>query len=313
MEDIVAEKEEEKKSLEKYQQELMEERAGLTASLNQMYDRRSSLEEELAVLQTKKYDLEIKQAKNDTLLESYKERLWEEYEVTYIKAMEFRKKDFNMGAATRESREIKGRIKELGDVNVGSIREYESVRERFDFLSEQRNDILEAVDSLKKIIGDMDKIIRARFKESFDQVVENFESVFQELFGGGQAQLLLEDETRPLESGIEIIAQPPGKKLQNLNLLSGGEKTMTAIALMFAVLKAKPTPFCILDEVEAALDDANIDRFAGYLRNYENVQFALVTHQKATMEHADVLYGVTMPEQGISKVLSLRLGDKIEM
>lgn len=313
MEDIVAEKEEEKKSLEKYQQELMEERAGLTASLNQMYDRRSSLEEELAVLQTKKYDLEIRQAKNDTLLESYKERLWEEYEVTYIKAMEFRKKDFNMGAATRESREIKGRIKELGDVNVGSIREYESVRERFDFLSEQRSDILEAVDSLKKIIGDMDKIIRARFKESFDQVVENFESVFQELFGGGQAQLLLEDETRPLESGIEIIAQPPGKKLQNLNLLSGGEKTMTAIALMFAVLKAKPTPFCILDEVEAALDDANIDRFAGYLRNYENVQFALVTHQKATMEHADVLYGVTMPEQGISKVLSLRLGDKIEM
>jgi chromosome segregation protein len=278
-----------------------------------MYDRRSSLEEELAVLQTKKYDLEIRQAKNDTLLESYKERLWEEYEVTYIKAMEFRKKDFNMGAATRESREIKGRIKELGDVNVGSIREYESVRERFDFLSEQRSDILEAVDSLKKIIGDMDKIIRARFKESFDQVVENFESVFQELFGGGQAQLLLEDETRPLESGIEIIAQPPGKKLQNLNLLSGGEKTMTAIALMFAVLKAKPTPFCILDEVEAALDDANIDRFAGYLRNYENVQFALVTHQKATMEHADVLYGVTMPEQGISKVLSLRLGDKIEM
>ena len=196
---------------------------------------------------------------------------------------------------------------------MGSIREYESVRERFDFLSEQRSDILEAVDSLKKIIGDMDKIIRARFKESFDQVVENFESVFQELFGGGQAQLLLEDETRPLESGIEIIAQPPGKKLQNLNLLSGGEKTMTAIALMFAVLKAKPTPFCILDEVEAALDDANIDRFAGYLRNYENVQFALVTHQKATMEHADVLYGVTMPEQGISKVLSLRLGDKIEL
>ena len=196
---------------------------------------------------------------------------------------------------------------------MGSFLVYESVRVRFDFLSEQRCDILEAVDSLKKIIGDMDKIIRARFKESFDQVVENFESVFQELFGGGQAQLLLEDETRPLESGIEIIAQPPGKKLQNLNLLSGGEKTMTAIALMFAVLKAKPTPFCILDEVEAALDDANIDRFAGYLRNYENVQFALVTHQKATMEHADVLYGVTMPEQGISKVLSLRLGDKIEM
>ena len=125
--------------------------------------------------------------------------------------------------------------------------------------------------------------------------------------------LRLEDEIRPLDCGIEIIAQPPGKKLQNINLMSGGEKTMTAIALMFAVLKAKPTPFCILDEVEAALDDANIERFAGYLRNFDNIQFALVTHQKATMEHADVLYGVTMPEQGISRVLSLKLGDKIDL
>ncbi|MBQ5797507.1 MAG: AAA family ATPase, partial [Firmicutes bacterium] len=129
----------------------------------------------------------------------------------------------------------------------------------------------------------------------------------------GTAQLRLEDENHPLESGIEIVAQPPGKKLQNINLMSGGEKTMTAIALMFAVLKAKPTPFCILDEVEAALDEANIDRFAKYLQNFREIQFALVTHQKATMEYADVLYGVTMPEQGISKVLSLRMGDNFEI
>ena len=166
---------------------------------------------------------------------------------------------------------------------------------------------------LQTIIADMDRTIKTRFKEKFDQVVINFESIFKELFGGGQAELRLDDEENPLESGIEIVAQPPGKKLQNINLMSGGEKTMTAIALMFAVLKTKPTPFCILDEVEAALDDSNIERFANYLRKFENIQFAVVTHQKTTMEHADVLYGVTMPEQGISKVLSLRLGDNFDL
>ena len=151
----------------------------------------------------------------------------------------------------------------------------------------------------------MDKTIRIKFKESFDQIVINFEEKFQELFGGGHAELRLSNEEDPLSSNIDIVAQPPGKKLQNINLLSGGEKTLTAIALMFAVLKAKPTPFCILDEVEAALDDANIDRFIHCLRKLSGIQFALVTHQKATMEHADVIYGVTMPEKGVSRVLSL--------
>ncbi len=151
----------------------------------------------------------------------------------------------------------------------------------------------------------MDKTIRIKFKESFDQIVINFEEKFQELFGGGHAELRLSNEEDPLSSNIDIVAQPPGKKLQNINLLSGGEKTLTAIALMFAVLKAKPTPFCILDEVEAALDDANIDRFINCLRKLSGIQFALVTHQKATMEHADVIYGVTMPEKGVSRVLSL--------
>ena len=198
-------------------------------------------------------------------------------------------------------------------MNIGSIKEYEQVSERYKFLTEQRADILEAMQELQTIIADMDRTIKTRFKENFDQVVINFESIFKELFGGGQAELRLDDEENPLESGIEIVAQPPGKKLQNINLMSGGEKTMTAIALMFAVLKTKPTPFCILDEVEAALDDSNIERFANYLRKFENIQFAVVTHQKTTMEHADVLYGVTMPEQGISKVLSLRLGDNFDL
>ena len=196
---------------------------------------------------------------------------------------------------------------------MGAIKEYAQVSERYQFLTEQRKDITEAMDQLQVIVDDMEKTIKTKFKSNFDQVVINFEAIFKQLFGGGHAELRLDNEEDPLSSGIEIIAQPPGKKLQNINLMSGGEKTMTAIALMFAVLKTRPTPFCILDEVEAALDDNNIDRFGKYLRNFKDIQFAIVTHQKATMEHADVLYGVTMPEQGISKVISLRMGDDFEL
>ena len=180
-------------------------------------------------------------------------------------------------------------------------------------MTTQEADITKAMDELNEIITNMDKTIKTKFKENFDKVVVNFEESFKELFGGGYAEIRLEDETKPLESGIEITAQPPGKKLKNINLLSGGEKTLTAIALMFAVLKAKPTPFVILDEVEAALDEVNIERFSDYLKNFGNIQFALITHQKATMEHADVLYGVTMPEQGISRMLSLKLGDEFDV
>ena len=269
--------------------------------------------EKLNSYQDQKYQLEIKLAKNETQLETMKERLWNDFEISYAQAMDFRREDFVMSSSVKESREIRNRIRELGDVNVGAIKEYASVSERYKFLTEQRADIVTAIDELKKIISDMDNTIKTRFKENFDQIVENFEEIFKELFGGGYAELRMEDENNPLESGIEIVAQPPGKKLQNINLMSGGEKTMTAIALMFAVLKTKPTPFCILDEVEAALDDANIERFSKYLRKFTGIQFALVTHQKATMEHADVLYGVTMPEQGISKVLSLRLGDDFDL
>jgi chromosome segregation protein len=261
----------------------------------------------------KKFEAELKLEKNENQISGWKDKLWEDFEISYIQAMEFESEDFNMSQAQKESRELRSKIKALGDVNVGAIKEYETTKERYEFLTAQRDDLVEAMNALKTIIEDMDKTIRQNFKESFDKIMVNFESTFKQLFGGGTAQLRLEDENHPLESGTEIVAQPPGKKLQNINLMSGGEKTMTAIALMFAVLKAKPTPFCILDEVEAALDEANIDRFAKYLQNFREIQFALVTHQKATMEYADVLYGVTMPEQGISKVLSLRMGDNFEI
>ena len=312
-EESYREKQEEKTRLEEYIAEITEEKALLSAKLGEMTTEFTEIGDRLNACQDQKYQLEIKLAKNETQLDTLKEKLWEEFEISYAQAISFKKNDFVLSAATRESREIKNRMKELGDVNVGAIKEYEQIRERYDFLTEQRADILEAMGELQAIIDDMDKTIKTKFKENFDQVVVNFEDIFKELFGGGHAELTLDNEDNPLESGIEIIAQPPGKKLQNINLMSGGEKTMTAIALMFAVLKTKPTPFCILDEVEAALDDSNIDRFARYLRNFHDIQFAIVTHQKATMEHADVLYGVTMPEQGISKVLSLRLGDDFDI
>lgn len=313
MENQLQKKEVEKENLQQYLEELTEERTTTTTEINRLTSEKETLDKTVGALQDQKYELEIKEAKNETQLDTYKEKLWEDFEVSYLQAMEFKKEDFDAQAAGKENRRLKARIKELGEVNVGAIAEYETVRERYEFLTSQRADILEAADSLKKIIEDMDKTIKAKFKESFDQVVVHFEEVFKQLFGGGHAELRLDDENNPLESGIDIIAQPPGKKLQNINLLSGGEKTMTAIALMFAVLKTKPTPFCILDEVEAALDDANIERFAKYLKTFDDIQFTLVTHQKVTMEHADVLYGVTMPEQGVSKVLSLNLDDDFEI
>ncbi len=286
--------------------ELLDKRSAVSREISAFAERINSIRDQ-------KYQLELRVERNEGQIENHKNRLWDEFEKSYAEAVTLRQDDFPVTAATRESRGIKSRIRELGDVNVGAIAEYREVKERYEFLTDQRDDILKAREELKSIISDMDKTIRLRFKESFDKIVTEFEATFRELFRGGHAELRMEDDSDPLESGIDIIAQPPGKKLQNINLMSGGEKTMTAIALMFAVLKTRPAPFCILDEVEAALDDANIDRFANYLRKFRDIQFTLITHQKATMEHADVLYGVTMPERGISEVLSLRLGDDFDL
>ena len=305
--------EREKLELESNLAEVSEDRQTVITQLQEFDEKQKLALDKLNGLRDNKYQLDLKISKSEAQFESLKEKLWDEFEISYAQAMDFQKEDFVYSQAIKEERRIKSRMRELGDVNIGAIAEYEQVSERYEFLTSQRNDINAAKEELIKIISDMDKTIRRRFKDNFDKVVVNFEEIFKSLFGGGYAELRLEDENNPLTSGIEIIAQPPGKKLQNINLMSGGEKTMTAIALMFAVLKTKPTPFCILDEVEAALDDSNIDRFAEYLKNFKEIQFTLVTHQKATMEHADVLYGVTMPEHGISKLLSLRLGDDFDI
>ena len=286
---------------------LREERTELLATIEADTAARETLEGELSSLQSQKYELEVRNARQETQLENAKTKLWEEFEVSLLSAMDLRSEDFVMSRAVTENREIKARLRELGEVNVGAIEEYAQVKERYEFLTTQREDILTSMDELTGIIRDMDKIIRSRFKTSFDQVVENFEEVFRDLYGGGHAKIELADPDDPFDSEIEITAQPPGKQLKHINLLSGGEKTMTAIALMFAVLRTKPTPCCILDEIEAALDDSNLQIFGRYIKEFKGVQFTLITHQKATMEHADVMYGITMPESGVSRVYSLRM------
>lgn len=314
-----AESGEKEEKLKSERHQIEEEIASIAAKLEEnkvMYEkslkRQSESAEMVQRLQDSKYKLEIKSARNETLLETQKDKLWDEFEMSYAEALELKEDSFMITSGNKEAKDIKLRMSELGDVNISAIEEYKAVSKRYEFMTKQEQDIAKAMTELRDIILNMDKTIKEKFKDNFDRVVINFEQSFKELFGGGTAELRLEDESDPLESGIEIIAQPPGKKLKNINLMSGGEKTLTAIALMFAVLKAKPTPFCILDEVEAALDEANIERFSNYLRNFSDVQFALITHQKATMEHADVLYGITMPEQGISKLLSLKLGEDFD-
>jgi chromosome segregation protein len=210
-------------------------------------------------------------------------------------------------------KDLRSRIKELGNVNLGSIEDYRNAVERFQFLTSQLEDLNSAREDIQVVIRDMEKRMRVQFKRSFDEINEKFQQTFSILFNGGKARLELEDGEDILTSGIEIMAQPPGKKLQSLMLLSGGEKSLTAVALLFAILKTKPSPFCILDEIDAALDEANISRYTNYLRTFDDeTQFVLITHRKTTMEIADILYGVTMEEEGVSRLISLRLKDYSE-
>ena len=211
-----------------------------------------------------------------------------------------------------ELSKLKGEIKALGPVNLNSVDEYKEISERFEFMTSQRNDIAQAKANLEKVISDLIQEMKQQFIEHFNIINENFKTVFTDLFNGGTAEILLGDEEDVLNCSIEIKAQPPGKRLQNLTLLSGGERCLTAIALLFAIQQLKPSPFVVLDEVEAALDDVNVTRFTDFVRRYTaKTQFIIVTHRKGTMEACDRMYGVTMQERGISKILSMRLGDSI--
>jgi chromosome segregation protein len=307
----VKEAEAERERLDGELETLTAERKEVRRKIEESESTRNGLTDDIEARAASKNAMEVELGRQDTRIAAWKEKLFEEFELSYVHAMDFKKKDFVMAAALKENREIKERLRELGEVNPGAIKDYDETKERYDFLTEQRDDVLKSMEDYRTIVADMDKISKARFKECFDDVVLNFDKTFKLLFGGGKGELRLEDENNPLESGIEINICPPGKaNLVSIDGYSGGERAMIAIALMFAILKAKPTPFCVLDEIDAALDETNIRRFADYILNFRETQFALVTHQRSTMEYADALFGVTMQEQGVTTILSLSLGDR---
>ena len=251
--------------------------------------------------------LDVRKTKLEQDLEQVVNNLWIEYELTPNNAEGFEKPQ-NVQKAAREVNQLRTQIKELGSINIDSIEEYKKTKERYDFMCEQRLDLENTGAKLRKIIADMTQTMKEQFIEKFELINKNFNEVFVELFGGGKAELKLEDEENVLECGIDIQVQPTGKKLQNMMLLSGGEKAFTAIALLFAILKINPAPFCVLDEIEAALDDVNVYRFAEYLKKFsKETQFLVITHRKGTMEAANTVYGVTMEENGVSKLLSMKL------
>lgn len=259
-------------------------------------------------------DEEVKINRLDVELENRLDHLRDEYMLSFEAA----KSDYPLTIGVEEARKkvklVKLALEELGTVNLGAIDEYERVKERYEFLVEQRNDLTEAVDTLYLVINEMDTEMIKRFDQTFTAIQVEFEGVFRALFGGGRAQLKLTDPSDLLHTGVDIVAQPPGKKLQNLGLMSGGERALTAIALLFSILKIRPVPFCILDEVEAALDEANVQRFSQYLKKFsDETQFIVITHRKGTMEEAHVLYGVTMQESGVSKLVSVRLQETKEL
>ncbi|WP_367069912.1 chromosome segregation protein SMC [Bacillus velezensis] len=258
-------------------------------------------------------DEEVKLGRMEVELDNLLQYLREEYSLSFEGAKEQYQLELEPEEARKRVKLIKLSIEELGTVNLGSIDEFERVNERYQFLTEQKNDLTEAKNTLFQVIEEMDSEMTKRFHETFIQIRSQFNDVFRSLFGGGRAELKLTDPNDLLNSGVDIIAQPPGKKLQNLNLLSGGERALTAIALLFSILKVRPVPFCVLDEVEAALDEANVFRFAQYLKKYSgDSQFIVITHRKGTMEEADVLYGVTMQESGVSRMVSVKLEETKE-
>ena len=266
---------------------LTDERERMSGEMARLAERRTAAENEL----------------NDT-----NTKLWEEYQLTAGEAKEFCVEFESLTELRRSVAEVRGKIRGLGNVNVGAIEEYKEVKERYDFLKAQVTDVEKAKSELTRMIAELCSEMEELFTTSFKQINTHFQQIFKELFGGGHARLYLSDESNVLESGIEIEVSPPGKVIKNLSALSGGEQALVAISIYFAILRVNPAPFCFLDEIEAALDDVNVARYAQYLRRMtDRTQFIVITHRRGTMEAADVLYGVTMQEDGVSKILRLDL------
>ncbi len=285
----------------------------LQSAIKTLDEDKSRLMAEINVVQEKKYQQEMALAKVDTDIEAMQEKIFEDYELTYASCLPLKQEDFDIKEGMTQINKIKRDISKLGYINVNAIEDCKDLLERYETLSAQAEDLSTAKEDLIKIIKDLATEMITRFETEFTKIQANFSKVFRELFGGGNARLELTEAEDPLQAGVEIVAEPPGKKLQSITLLTGEEKALTGIAILFAILKLRPMPFCLLDEIEAALDDTNVSRFAQYLKNFsKETQFIVITHRKPTMMLADSLYGVTMEEKGVSKIVSVKLSDAIK-
>ncbi len=297
------------RELEGKQSEGQKKKEEMSASYKGFFQKQEELSGQINGLDKELYRLNSQKEKLQESMEQQTEYMWEEYELTLHQAMELRNEAYQgLGEMKKRIAGMKDEIRQLGDVNVNAIEEYKEVSERYGFLKGQHDDLVEAEKTLLGIIDELDSGMRRQFLEKFGQIQKEFDKVFKELFGGGKGTLELVEDEDILECGIRIIAQPPGKKLQNMMQLSGGEKSLTAISLLFAIQNLKPSPFCLLDEIEAALDDSNVGRFAKYLHKLtKDTQFIVITHRRGTMEAADRLYGITMQEKGVSTLVSVNL------
>jgi chromosome segregation protein len=290
--------------------ELLESRAQLEKESTDLRNLEKEKASERERISGELVRLEERKASMLTEYEEYNSKLYDEYQLTRREAIALQIVIENIGEARTRLSALKNEIRGLGSVNVSAIDEYKEVSERYEFMSEQIGDVEKSKAELIKLIDELTTKMSIQFREQFQKINVSFGETFAELFGGGKAELVLEDEMNVLECDIEIKVQPPGKNVQNINLLSGGEKGLSAIALLFAILKVTPAPFVIFDEVEAALDDVNVVRYAQYVRRMtKNTQFILITHRRGTMEEADMLYGVTMQEEGVSKILELKTAE----
>ena len=293
------------------QKQIEEERARRTESLAQLRLQRETALQSLRDLSERKHRQEMQKSRMEMETAAMQDRIWEEYELTYENAVPLRR-EIAVGAATARIGTIKNEIRDMGDINLSAIEDYRAVSERYASMTSQCNDLKQARADLEKLIAELTETMQTEFLQQFHRIQENFAEVFAELFGGGHAELRLSDKNDVLGCDIDIIAQPPGKKLQLLSLLSGGERALTAIALLFAMLRLKAPAFCVLDEIESSLDEVNVSRFAQYLKAYsDQTQFIIITHRKGSMEVCDSLYGVSMEERGVSKVVSARFGEAV--
>ncbi|HHU68928.1 MAG TPA: chromosome segregation protein SMC [Thermoanaerobacterales bacterium] len=299
-----------KNEYDEYYKKLNDQRLKLKDEIENLNLKIKELNTKSNEIQEQLHKIEIKLTKYQMEANTIENTLWSKYSINYKEAANIDRQIQTNKGIVREIRELKAEIESLGEINLGAVEEYKRVKERYNFLVDQKNDLIDAQEHLNKAIEEVLKQMERQFIECFDAINKNFKEVFKDLFDGGKAMLMLADPEDVLSSGIEIVAQPPGKKLQNISLLSGGEKALTAIALLFGILKHKPTPFCILDEIETSLDDTNLKRFTRYLLKLsEETQFILITHRKETMEAAKVLYGITMEESATSKIISVRLDE----